>query len=90
MFGAGAISGCAQVKKQPSGGSEEQRCLGLVGFRLRGRPLCESFPIDERIFENAGLVVRVAKSERIELEKKAQLRLGWRAYPPPEPAQEVR
>jgi len=31
--------------------------------------------MDERIFEDAGIVLRVAESERVQLEKQAQVRL---------------
>jgi len=84
---ANPIPGGAEVEKQATSSRQEQGCLGLIGFRLPGCLLGESFPVDERIFENAGIVFRVAEGERVQLEKQAQLRLlGSRAHPLPEPA----
>jgi len=88
---ADAVSRCTEVKQQTPSSGQKQGCHGLICLRAPGCFLCECFPINERVFEHAGIVFGVAEGKRVEFEGQAQGGLrGGRAHTLPIPAQKIR
>src|SRR5208337_5076632 len=86
----GPISGSAEVEEQTPSGGQEQSRLGSLELRSETGLPGEFLPVGQRIFEDAGVVARVAKRQRVQLEDQAYCGLRpRRAHALPVPAQEL-